>query len=379
MLNGLVFGGLSVVLMIARIQLAEGVYIDARSVPVALIGLFEGWPAGLLASALPGLYRLAKLGGAGAPAGAASVIVAGLLGGLVHAWARREGRVRAHHALALSGAVFLATFASFVAVGPYAIRLFGLVWLPLLVTYVVGIGLVAQLFQDVVEQARLSVEQQRFRAIIDEASEAIRIVDPDTFKIIDVNRRECELSGYRREEMIGRDAREFWPTEPELRARREVSVAEARAQGYTRAFGMPYRTRAGRIVSVDSTHRIVEHRGRRYEIIVFREAAEREAAEASRREAAELRAVTLLAGAAAHEINNPLAVIMGSLDLLSRRLPGGGQDARWVGQALDGVRRIRDIVARMANITKVESTPAGANLPPILDLEKSSDDPKEAS
>src|SRR5256712_559102 len=223
-LNGLVFGGLSVVLMIARIQLAEGVYIDARSVPVALIGLFEGWQAGLLASALPGLYRLAKLGGAGAPAGAASVIVAGPLGGLVHAWARGEGRVRAHHALALSGVVFLATFASFVAVGPYAIRLFGLVWLPLLVTYVVGIGLVAQLFQDVVEQARLSVEQQRFRATIDDASEAIRIVDLDAFKIIDVNRRECELSGYRREEMIGRDVREFWPTEPELRARREVSV-----------------------------------------------------------------------------------------------------------------------------------------------------------
>jgi nitrogen-specific signal transduction histidine kinase len=179
--------------------------------------------------------------------------------------------------------------------------------------------------------------------------------------------------------MIGRDVRQFWPTEPELRARQEASAAEARAQGYARAFGMPYRTRSGRIVSVDSTRRIVAHRGRRYEIIVFREAAEREAVEASRREAGELRAVTLLAGAAAHEINNPLAVVMGSLDLLSRRLPDDGQEARWVEQALDGVRRIRDIVARMTRITKIESTPAGANLPPILDLERSSDDPKETS
>jgi PAS domain S-box-containing protein len=365
--------------MIARIQLADGLYIDARSVPVALIGLFEGWQAGLLASALPVIYRLVKLGGAGALAGAAGVIVAGLLGGLAHAWARRQGRVRAHHAFALSGAVFVATFVTFAAVGPYALRLFGLVWLPMLVTYLVGIGLVARLFQDVVEQAHLAAGQQRFRAIIDEASEAIRIVDPDTFKIIDVNRRECELSGYRPQEMIGRDVRQFWPTEPELRARQEASAAEARAQGYARAFGMPYRTRSGRIVSVDSTRRIVAHRGRRYEIIVFREAAEREAVEASRREAGELRAVTLLAGAAAHEINNPLAVVMGSLDLLSRRLPDDGQEARWVEQALDGVRRIRDIVARMTRITKIESTPAGANLPPILDLERSSDDPKETS
>lgn len=370
---------LAVVLMVARIELADGLFIDARSVPVALIGLFEGWPAGLLAGLLPALYRLLQIGGAGAPAGAAAVIVAGLLGGLVHAWARREGRVRLHHALALSGVVFLATFGSFAVVGPYALQLFGRVWLPTLITYVVGIGLVARLFQDVVEQARLRTAQQRFRAIIDEASEGIRIVDPDTFTIIDVNRRDCELSGYPREEMIGRDVRELWPVEPELQARRQAPAAAAPRQDYARAFGVPYRTRSGHIVSVDSTHRIVEHRGRRYEIIVFREAAEREAAEAIRREAAELRAVTLLAGAAAHEINNPLAVVMGALDLLARQLPGAGQEARWVGQALDGVRRIRDIVARMTRITKIESTPPGANLPPILDLQKSSDDPKEAS
>src|SRR5206468_5310609 len=38
------------------------------AVPVALIGLLEGWPAGVLAAALPAVYRV-WLGGAGAPAG----------------------------------------------------------------------------------------------------------------------------------------------------------------------------------------------------------------------------------------------------------------------------------------------------------------------
>lgn len=379
MVNGLVFGLLSVVLMIARIEVADDLYIDARSVPVALIGLFEGWGAGLLASTLPALYRLTAIGGPGAPAGAIGVMVAGLLGGLAHAWARRAGAVGHRHALALSGAVFLATFASFALVGAPAVRVFGRVWLPLLVTCVVGIGLAGRLFGNVVEQARLSVERQRFRAIIDAASEAIGIIDPDTFRIIDVNQQVCELSGYARPELIGRDARELWPTDPTQYARHERIAAEARQHGYARAFGVPYRTRSGRILSVDSSRRLVEHQGRRYEIVVIRDAAEREAAEATRREAAELRAVTLLAGATAHEINNPLAVIVGALDLLGRRVPTEGVESKWLEQALEGAHRIRDIVLRMARITRVESTAAGANLPPILDIKKSSDEPPEVS
>src|SRR5207245_1138201 len=84
-----VFGELAVVLMIARIQLTGDVYIDARAVPVALIGLLEGWPAGLLATILPAAYRV-WLGGPGAPAGVLGVVGAALIAGGVHAWARRH-------------------------------------------------------------------------------------------------------------------------------------------------------------------------------------------------------------------------------------------------------------------------------------------------
>src|SRR3989442_13701994 len=236
-------------------------------------------------------------------------------------------------------------------------KLLGRIWAWLLVPYAIGIGFAARLFHDVTEQARLSAAQERFRAVTDAASDAIRIVDAGTHRILDVNRRDCELSGYRRQEMLGHAVRDFWPDETGARA-----------------FGLPYRTRSGAIVTVDCTRTIAEHRGRRYEIVVFREASEREAREEARREAAELRAVTLLAGAAAHEINNPLAVIMGSLDLLAVHLPTQGREAMWVQQALEGVRRVRDIVLRMTHITKVESTPGHGSLPPMLDIKKSSEE-----
>jgi DNA-binding response OmpR family regulator len=82
--------------------------------------------------------------------------------------------------------------------------------------------------------------------------------------------------------------------------------------------------------------------------------------------------VGMLSASVAHEINNPLAVIMGSLDLLGRHVPADSREAIWVQQALEGVRRVRDIVMRMTHITKVESTAVQGNLPPMLDIRKSS-------
>src|SRR5260370_13046697 len=65
---GLAWGGLAVILMISRIQTVEGVFVAGRVVPVAVIGLFEGGWAGLIAALTPPAYRI-WLGGRGAAGG----------------------------------------------------------------------------------------------------------------------------------------------------------------------------------------------------------------------------------------------------------------------------------------------------------------------
>src|SRR5437870_4633185 len=122
------------------------------------------------------------------------------------------------------------------AAGAYATQLFARVWLPMLATYILGIGVAARLFHDVAEHMRLVDARARFRAIMDDASDAIRVVDSKTMRILDVNHADCEISGYSRKELIGRDARDFWPSEPELRAKRQATVAAARATGYARGY-----------------------------------------------------------------------------------------------------------------------------------------------
>jgi signal transduction histidine kinase len=244
---GLAFGALAVVLMISRIQVRGDYFFDARAVPIALIGLYEGWPAALLAAALPAAYRL-WLGGAGAAAGALGIVGTALVTGLAFMWARRDGGVRARHALTLAGGVYAVTFLSFVALGPRGLELFHPLTLPFLWMSAVGIGCGAYLFRDVVEG---------------------------------------------------------------------------------------------------------------------------QAAEAARRETAELRAVTLLARAAAHEINNPLTIVIGGLSIVGKHLPLESEEGQWVARASQGAERIKEIVVRMNNITQVAEVPPQGMLPPMLDIRKS--------
>jgi signal transduction histidine kinase len=247
--NGVAFGLLAVLLMRSRIQVGEGQWVDARAVPLALITLMEGTPAGAIAGAIAVARRL-WLGGAGAFAGALGILAVVAIAASVRLWAKREGGVGFRHSLALAVGAYAVTWGSFVVLGQRGVAMFAPVWLPVLVLDLVGIGLVARLFGDVV---------------------------------------------------------------------------------------------AGR------------------------------AAEAARRDAAQLRAVTLLARAAAHEINNPLTAVLGGLGLVARKVAPDSEEAKWIERARDGGERIRDIVARMNRITQMQEAPQIGALPPILDLKKSSD------
>ncbi|MBI2215680.1 MAG: hypothetical protein HYU51_00130 [Candidatus Rokubacteria bacterium] len=165
--------------------------------------------------------------------------------------------------------------------------------------------------------------------------------------------------------------------DPALRAEHERELAEVAERGFAQRFGASYRTQSGGVVQVDSTRRRVARGGRLYDIVVLRHSAEREAVEAAHREASELRAVTLLARATAHEINNPLAAVMGLLDLLARRVPDGSKEHGFVEKAIGASGRIRDIVARMNHITRIQVDGGTERLPAILDLRRSSELPGE--
>ena len=369
---GLVWGAIAVVLMISRIQTTEGPFVDGRAIPIALIGLFEGWGAGLIAGLAAVAYRI-YLGGSGATAGVVAILAVAVAGGLAHRWAGGTERVRIHHAFVLAVGTFFITFGAFELRGEPGRTLFARVWPLYLLLTVVGLPMLALLMQSIVERRLLAQERERFRAVLDDATDAVRIVDANTQRILDCNRADCELSGFARDAMLGRDSRQFWPESGGGRAAREEPSPEARGTGLARALSVPFLTATGRTLAVDCTSRTVEYRGRRYEIVIYRDAAERLAGEEARREAASLRSVNLLAQAAAHEINNPLAIIMGYSQMLEDRLAAESEEGTWARTSRKAAGRIRDAVARLNRIVRIESTESTGTLPPILDTERSAE------
>jgi PAS domain S-box-containing protein len=372
---GVGFGILSVILMRAGIQLEPGVFIDARNAPIALIGLFEGWPAALIAAAITAAARL-WLGGAGAWAGVVSIALIAVCAGLVHGWARREGAVGPTHVLCLAALAALALLPALAMLGARGMQIFSRIWASYATLIILSVGVMARLFHDVREQQRLMEDQERFRAIIDEAAAVVRVVDAETLQILETNRAEIELSGYSREEIIGKTIRDFWPEGPVGRPEREAMLADAFKQGRMHALNLGYRTRAGDIIPVDITYRFVDYRGRRFIIALLTDARPRLQAESALREAAELRAAHLTVGAAAHEINNPLSIVMGSLQLMLERFPEGSQEQRWTSAAFKAGERIRDAVARLSNLVRITSAEPSGSLAPILDTVRSSEPEK---
>jgi PAS domain S-box-containing protein len=179
------------------------------------------------------------------------------------------------------------------------------------------------------------------------------------------------------------DEPDFWVAlqHPDDQRRSVAASAAARAEG--RDHDLEYRvlTADGRIAWMLDRVRVVRQddgRVRRLRGVMVdvthgkrAEMAQREGEEA-RRQAAALASVAALANAAAHEINNPLSIIMGNLELFRRRPDVPGVVAGRAEAMLAAGRRIAGIVGSMRRITRLENVPSPSGLPAMLDLKRSS-------
>ena len=117
----------------------------------------------------------------------------------------------------------------------------------------------------------------------------------------------------------------------------------------------------------------IDTHGRPMFTVHLRDISDRKAAEdAARREEA-LRSVASLAAATAHEINNPLAVVIGNLELLSMSTGLEKPPRQRIERATTAARRIQEIVVNMSRISRLEIVGATPRLPDMLDIRRSSE------
>jgi PAS domain S-box-containing protein len=225
------------------------------------------------------------------------------------------------------------------------------------------------------ERQRAEAERQRGEALAAEARYhgLVEHIPVGIFRttpsgeILDANPALVEMLKYKdREALLAVNATALW-VNPEDRERGHRLLD---AEGVARDFQVELRTNEGGTVWVRMNVRaILDGAGEWWEGTIEDITDQRRADEAERR-AETLRAVAQLANAAAHEINNPLAVIVGRLELLRRDLTPELQAK--LNPIIESSRQIAKIITHMGRITRLETLddmPAS----PMLDLRRSSE------
>jgi len=186
-------------------------------------------------------------------------------------------------------------------------------------------------------------------------------------EMFDANPALLEMLKYKdREALLAVSANALWVNPDDRERGRRLLDAE----GVARDFQVELRTNEGGTVWVRMNVRaIVDNVGECWEGTIEDITDQRRADEAEGR-AETLRAVAQLANAAAHEINNPLAVIVGRLELLRRDLTPELQAK--LNPIVESSRQIAKIITHLGRITRLQTLddmPAS----PMLDLRRSSE------
>lgn len=211
-------------------------------------------------------------------------------------------------------------------------------------------------------------DSERYRALV-EASRALICVHDLDGTLLSVNPAAAQCLGYAPSDLVGTNLRDLLsPSVRDLFANYLRRIREAEAdEGVMRVVT---RTGEERIWAYCNV-RAMDSRQSVYILGHAQDITELKRAELVAREAKALRSVAELARAAAHEINNPLAIIVAQLEMLKNSMRENADVVERIDIAFEAARRITAIVAHMANITRLERADVSA-LSPMLDLRGSS-------
>jgi PAS domain S-box-containing protein len=182
---------------------------------------------------------------------------------------------------------------------------------------------------DVTEARRASHElrtaHENLRKVFQMAPVLLSITDLSTGAYLDVNDMALRVSGYAREEVLGRTAEELGWLDA---ATRSQLVERLHDRGSVDAQEMTFRARDGRSLAGLCNAEIIERDGRQalltatVDITALKEAErEREALRAQYTQAQKMEAVGQLAGGLAHDLNNLLTVMLGFGALITGMAP----------------------------------------------------------
>lgn len=250
-------------------------------------------------------------------------------------------------------------------------------------TVLAATGAVTLTFRDVTAQRALETElrstKEFLERLIDSTVDAIVAADMRG-DIILFNQGAERIYGWRADEVIGKlNVADLYPEGVARQIMRMLRSTSYGGVGRLEQTRREIRTKSSELVPVNMTASIVYEGEREVATVgIFSDLRDRIRIEQKLLQAQQKLQITEkqalvaeLAGAAAHELNQPLTSIIGYAQLVQRQSETGASHLRGVGVILREAERMADIVKKIGRITKYETTQY-VGTASIIDLDKSS-------
>jgi PAS domain S-box-containing protein len=219
-------------------------------------------------------------------------------------------------------------------------------------------------------EAALTENEIKFRGIFHLSPQPVALAEPETGRILDANDRLCRLTGFARDELVGRTSVEIGLLDQEQRDR---FYQELRQNDQVEGMEMTFHVRDGSTRDLLMFSRIINLVGRPTILTILVDVTRRNLLEQRLQRRRRMEAVATLAGGIAHQFNNAVYGIIGNVDLLRLKYPEDPVLNRHL-------RAMKDVSGRMSRLTSqllaytrggafnLKVTPAGEILADTLSI-----------
>jgi PAS domain S-box-containing protein len=212
---------------------------------------------------------------------------------------------------------------------------------------------ITDFFVEAREEA-LRDEEESHRKGVENAPAPIFRISCEDGTILRANREAEKITGFSRDDMIGKPIWALHPSEEQERLQ-QLSYA-INSQGYVSCEDLHLIARDERIVPVSVYFGIIEHHGEKTIQGIYMDVSDRKNLESQLIQSEKMAAIGQLAAGIAHEIRNPLGIIMNALYDLSEIIQTDNPEVREDLQiAKDEIDRAQEIITNLLEFSRESS------------------------
>lgn len=216
--------------------------------------------------------------------------------------------------------------------------------------------------QDKIQEKQLIEQLNWYKSLFENASDAVFIVQPETWSVLELNESAAFLLGLKREELIGKSIQQF----------RRIFKLLKKGNSPVVLSELLLDTKDGQLM-VEVSAKFINIFGEDFIYVIARDVSEQRALTEKLVQADKFVLLGQITAGITHELRNPLAAINLNLQILERNIEDGSPLLKYIETALQGVERISRIIEVTLNFShqsapNVALTNINSIIQPSLDL-----------